>query len=547
MRSELKTLAADTFDLLIVGAGIHGVCAARAATQLGLKAALIDCDDFGSGTSASSLKVIHGGLRYLQHGNFKRMRESIRARHRFLALAPNLVRPQAFAVPTHGAGMRSKNALRVAMVLNDLVSWDRNRGLPPEQHLPAGRVLPAADAEKIWPMLPRDSYDGAAVWHDALCHNTERLTLMFAMAARDAGATVVNYVRAERLIVENGAATGVEARDVLEDAKFSIRARVVLNAAGPWWERWTGVAKERQPLVGAWNVIVRPQWFGQFGVGLESTQEHRDAEALVQRGRRNLFFAPWRGGTMIGTVYEPFDGDPSNYRPTLAAVEAFINEVNSVVPGAGLTHDQITLMHVGVQPAAAGGGSPEPDKHSAVVAAAVRNLFDIKGVKYTTGLTVGEEAARAVAAVLGRDERLPEDERVARVEPADIRKLAQERNISASPETLERLAQQYGAAASGIVNEAESDRGATLYDAPTVLRAEVRHAVKKEAAVRLADVILRRTDLGTFEPPPESVCRAVADEMAPLFGWTPERQEAELEHLNSVYSRLRIETRRQQS
>ncbi|MCO5044806.1 MAG: FAD-dependent oxidoreductase, partial [Kiritimatiellae bacterium] len=137
MRSELKTLAADTFDLLIVGAGIHGVCAARAATKLGLKTALIDCDDFGSGTSANSLKVIHGGLRYLQHGNLKRMRESIRARRRFLLLAPNLVRTQPFAVPTRGVGMRSKMALRVAMALNDLVSLDRNAGLHSGSRIPA--------------------------------------------------------------------------------------------------------------------------------------------------------------------------------------------------------------------------------------------------------------------------------------------------------------------------------------------------------------------------------------------------------------------------
>ncbi|MCO5045517.1 MAG: FAD-dependent oxidoreductase [Kiritimatiellae bacterium] len=538
MRSDLKLLADETFDLLIVGAGIHGVCAARAAARLGLKTALVDCGDFGSGTSANSLKVIHGGLRYLQHGNVRRMRESIRARRRFLLLAPNLVRPQPFAVPTRGVGMRSKMALRVAMALNDLVSLDRNAGLHSGSRIPAGRVLSAGEAAAIWPMLPRDSFDGAAVWHDALCHNTERLTLKFALEARAAGATLANYVRAERLIVEGGAATGVEARDGLSDASFAIRARAVLNTAGPWWERWARVEVKKQPLVGAWNLVVRPQWFGRYGVGLESEQEHRDTEALVQRGRRNLFFAPWRGGTLVGTVYEPFAGDPAEYRPARAAIESFIREINSVVPGAQLGWDQISLLHIGVQPAAPGEGSPEPDKHSEISLGPVRNFFVVKGVKYTTGLTVGERAACAVAAALGRSSTLSRDVPTVRVSPEDVHRRAQERNISLPPPAFERLAEQYGEAVNEVLDEAVADRGATLYDAPSVLRAEIRHAVKRESAVRLADVVLRRTDLGTFEPPLESVCRAVAGEMAPLLAWSPERREAELADLRSHYSRL---------
>ncbi|HMP76954.1 MAG TPA: FAD-dependent oxidoreductase [Kiritimatiellia bacterium] len=493
--SSLRALADEGFDLLIVGAGIHGACAAWAATRLGLRVALIDRDDYGAATSANSLKVIHGGLRYLQHGNLKRMRESIRARRRFLALAPHHVSPQAFAIPVQGRGVRSRPALRIALALNDAISADRNRGLPPEQRLPVGRLLSKSEAAALWPLLPESAYDGAAVWHDALAHNTERLTLSFVLAARGGGAVAANYLEASRLIVEDEAVAGVEVRDVLDGAVFPIRARRVLNAAGPWWQQWTGRPNGSRPLVGAWNIIVKRNWFGACGVGLESTQEHRDVEALVQRGKRNLFFVPWRGGTMIGTVYEPFAGDPADYKPTRESVAAFLREINAVLPGANLTMDDITLMHVGVQPASTAGGSPEPDKHSEIVRGPARGCFSIKGVKYTTGLTVGEQAALDIARDLGRSAVFTGADAL----PAD-----------ACPAP----------------------------NAASVSPAEIHHVVVAEDAQRLVDFVLRRTGIGTFERPENAVCEEIATRMAVPLGWTPARQAAELDHLAAHYARF---------
>lgn len=537
MRDGLTSLTAETFDLLIVGAGIHGACAARAAARMGLRVALVDQDDFGAGTSANSLKVIHGGLRYLQHANVRRMRESIRARRRFLYLTPHLVRPQAFALPTSGAGMRGRAALRLALALNDLVSFDRNKRLLPEQRLPAGRVVSAEAAREIWPGLPPNTYDGAAVWHDALCHNTERMTLSFVLGARAAGAAVANYVRAERVLTEDGVATGVEAREVLTGNVFSIKARAVLDAAGPWWRQWGGAQPvARPPLVGAWNLLVRSRWFGEYGVGLESVQAHHDAEALLKRGRRNLFFVPWRDGTMIGTVYEPYAGDPSAYKPSRASIESFVGEINGVLPDARLSVDDISLLHVGVQPAAPG-GSPEPDKHSAVLAEPVRGLFSIKGVKYTTGLTVGERAAQAIARVLGKSEAVPCDEPPA-MEQGDVCASARARGLNLPAALGARLSEQYGPDAESVLDEARADAAMTLPDAPLYLRAEVRHAVKRERAVRLADVVLRRTDLGTFAPPGAPTLRSVAEEMTALLGWSAAQQEAELRQLAETFSRL---------
>jgi glycerol-3-phosphate dehydrogenase len=484
MRPTLKPLAEETFELLIVGAGIHGASAAWTASRMGLKTALIDAGDFGGATSANSLKIIHGGLRYLQHGNISRMRESIRARRRFLALAPQCVSPLPCAVPTRGCGIRSRAAMRLALALNDLISCDRNRGLPPASALPRGRILDRDAARAIWPQLPRDAYDGAAVWHDGLAHDIERLTLSFVLAAAARGAHVANYVRATSLVQDAERLHRVSVRDEIGGDSFDIRARAVINAAGPWWQRWAPLREPLRPLVGAWNLVVRRRIFETYAVGLERAREHHDADAIVRRGKRNLFFVPWRGGTMIGTVYEPFAGDPADYRPSADAVSAFIGEINALLPGIDLKPEDIALLHSGVQPAPSRDGSPEPDKHSEIIEGPAPGLFSIKGVKYTTGLTVGERAACMAARRLGRSGAPPADE-----------------PLPAPP-----------------------DDGRDL-------QLLVCRAVQQEYAVRLADVVFRRSTLGAFGLPDPAVQTALARLMGDALGWTDARRAAELAHL----------------
>ena len=546
-RPSVQSLAAEPFDVVVVGAGIHGAAAAWTAARLGLRTALLDMGDFGAATSASSLKVLHGGLRYLQHGNFSRMRESIRARRRFFQLAPHLCRPQAFLMPTRGAGVRSRAALAVALKINDMVAADRNEGVPEARWLPAGRMLSAAETRQILAGLPESGITGAGVWYDGLGDNTERLTLSFVLSAENAGACVANYVQATRLITEQGAVTGVEVTDRLEGGTFPVRGRVVINASGPWLEQaWQGGAagREKFPLVGAWNVIVPRRWFGGYGVALESTQAHRDADALIQRGKRNLFFVPWRSGTIIGTVYVPFEGDPANYQPSAASVRAFLEEVNTVYPPARLTAADISLLHVGVQPGPPerGAGSVEPDKHSEVIDHAARGgprgLISIKGVKYTTGLEVGERAGRLAAhqmAARNPEKNTPFYGQSKWMEAQDVMQAAHRLRLSLPAAAAARLAAQYGGAMSAVLEEAGLDSAALLPGAPDVLRAEIRHAVRCEHAVKLADVMMRRTELGTFGRPSEPVLGAVADEMAELLSWSPERRAAELDAVRARY------------
>ncbi len=494
MKRDIKALSASQFDLLIIGAGIHGVAAAWAAARRGLSVALIEKEDFGGATSANSLKVIHGGLRYLQHLNIRRMRESISARARFLRMAPELVVPRSFLMPTFGTGTRSKLVMKIAMGMNDIISADRNNGVRADRRLPNCYVISRGELFKNLPQLDRPEFTGAAVWHDGFAENTDRLNLAFVLTAANAGAVVANYVRAEKLVVENRIATGVEAVDALSGAQITIRARQIINAAGPWFH--TVKPELQRTWVKAYNLIVRKKWFGEFGLALESASDFHDPDAVVQRGKRNLFFVPWRDGTMIGTQYRFFPDDPDKRGITADEIAEFVREVNLMYPALDLKNEDVTLVHIGIMPALPGAAAnAQPDKHSDIIdhekAGGPRGLISIKGVKYTTGLSVGEDAAMLASEKLGRT----------------WRELADELTGAEMPKTTKEK----------------------------IVADEIVHAVRDEMACKLADVILRRTALGSFEFPGDAVLKSCADIMGRELGWDGKKIDAEIEDTRRIY------------
>jgi glycerol-3-phosphate dehydrogenase len=486
MKREIGKLSETDFDLLIIGAGIHGVAAAWAAARRGLSVALVEKEDFGGATSANSLKVIHGGLRYLQHANLRRMRESISARSRFLRMAPDLVAPRPFIVPTSGGGSRGKAALRIALALNDAISCDRNTGLREDRQLPGGKIISRDELFQLLPALDRPEFTGGAIWHDGFAENTDRLNIAFVLTAANSGAVCANYVRAEKLIVESNNVRGADAADVLSGKQFTIRAKQIINAAGPWMDRF---AEPHRQWVKAYNIIVRKKWFGEYGLALESAADFHDPDAVVKRGKRNLFFVPWRDGTMIGTHYTFFAGDPDARAVTTEEVEDFVRNVNLMYPALGLKNEDVTFVHVGIMPARPGAtANAQPDKHSEIIdhesSGGPRGLISIKGVKYTTGLNVGEVASLLAMAKLGRPAAKLDDTLIGADRPVSTK--------------------------------------------THVVAEEIIRAVRDEAALKLADVILRRTSLGSFEYPGDDVLRTCAEIMARELGWNDTKRDSEI-------------------
>jgi glycerol-3-phosphate dehydrogenase len=472
---DLVALAEADHDLVIVGGGIYGAAAAWDAAQRGLAVALVERDDFGGGTSWNSLKTIHGGLRHLQKAAFGRLRESAREQRTLLAIAPALVRRLPFVVPTYGHGPTGREALALALRLSAWLTRDLDGRRPEASRIPAGRTVPAREARDLVPGLEPCGRPGAAVWSEVQATSTERLTLAFVLAAADAGARVANHAEVVEARRSGGRVAGVAVRDRLQGRTVEVKARLVLNAAGPWAHDLLmrlGLRREPVPLLRARNLVLERRPGLDHAVGAKS------------RGRY-LFLVPWAGRTLVGTDYEPAEDTPSDPRDFLA-------EADRAFPWARLAGSRVTLVHEGLVPGRSGAGGlavrPRLVDHEATDG--LPGLVSLQGVKYTTARAVAE---RAVDLVLRRLGRPPVRSRTARTPLPKARLL-------------------------------EGD-----------LETRTREAVRQEMALTLSDAVLRRLDLGTAGPPPPSdldvACRAMAREL----GWDAERERRERLALAVVY------------
>src|SRR2546425_865075 len=232
MVRDIDRLTTRTFDLLVVGGGIYGLTVAYDAAQRGGAVAVIERDDFGSGASFNHLRTIHGGLRYLQTLDVRRARESVRERRTLARIAPHAVQPLVFALPLTRSLTKGKLAMRIGFLLDRLVAFGRNRGVPPSHRLPGGRVVSRGTAIQRFPGLRRQRLTGAAVWYDYETTEADRLTFAWALAAAEHGAVLANHVEAIAPLSSSQRVAGVRARDRQTGREIEIGARVTVNATG---------------------------------------------------------------------------------------------------------------------------------------------------------------------------------------------------------------------------------------------------------------------------------------------------------------------------
>ncbi len=542
MKRDIAALADREFDLVVVGAGVYGAATAWDASLRGLSVALIDKGDFGSGTSFNNLKTIHGGLRYLQHADFTRMRESVRERRNLMRIAPHLVHPLPFLVPTYrGSFLKSRTAMRAALFLNDLVSWDRNELADRQKHLPAGKALTRDACLEMAPGIDRDGLTGGVLWYDAQMYNSDRLTLSFVLSAAKEGTVVANFVEATELMRVGSRVKGVRARDVLtgEDG-LELRGRLVVNAAGPWVDGLSPTPRKLFHLSKAMNLVTRPI-VNDVAIGVTSRRVHRDADAVVSAGGRFLCLVPWRDVTLVGTSHALFDGLPDELEATEEDVQDLMDDVNAAYPAAKLERSDVRLIHRGLLPrvpASANGAvvtlqkTYRLDDHRDD---GVEGLLTIVGVKYTTARDVAEKAVDRALDLLQKAPSASRSSERALV-GGDIESfddfVASARG-DAPPDVMRHLVYTYGSTYSEIL---KGDRERIVPESP-VLAAEVRHAVREEMASDLASVVLRRTELGTAGHPGRAVLEACADVIQSELGWSAARKQEELEGLETFYLR----------
>ncbi len=540
MKRNLATLTNTVYDVLIIGGGIYGACVAWEASLRGLTVALVEKSDFGSATSANSLKTIHGGLRYLQNADFKRMRESIHERKTLMRIAPHLIHPLPVLIPAYGHGTKGKEALSIAMAINDLVSCDRNQLQDRQKHIPRGRVISRQECERVIPGIKTEGLTGAAIFHDAQVYNSERLTLAFLKSATEAGAQIANYVEVNGFVQQGNCITGVQAEDVLSGNTFDIQAKTVVNTTGPWINRVLGLLKGGHPgakvgLAQAMNLVTR-QLFDTYAVGLS--------------GSNRLFFvSPWRGKSMIGTWQAVYHQEPDQFKISEETIQGFIDQFNQAYPAAQLTREDVSWVHAGLLPCS--GVDPKTGEPVMTKQYQIRDhaqdgfagLISVMGVKYTTARDVAQKVLNYLFKSWGK--KSPKS--VSSVTPIyggqiedftaflnEAMMIKQSQGLAEG--TIRRLVYNYGSSYPDVLSYYTKEQSNTSEIERAVLKAEVLHAIDQEMALKLSDVVLRRTELGSAGNPENEVLKLCAETMGSTLGWSRAKIEQELHEVSQLNS-----------
>jgi glycerol-3-phosphate dehydrogenase len=529
-RATIGQLAAQPADLLVIGGGINGAGIARDAAMRGLRTLLVEQNDLGSGTSSRSSRLIHGGLRYLEQGEFGMVLEANRERRTLQRIAPHLVWPLPFVFPVHRGDRISRWRLAAGMLLYDVLALFRN--VRPHRMLGKRGMLEAE------PMLRDRGLLGGARYYDAQCDDA-RLVVATARSAIHNGALVANYMAVRALERTAGRVVGAQLEDRLTGERGVIRASVVVNATGPWADQVrkledAGATPLLQPTKGVHVVVARARL------------DHREAIAFTSPiDGRVMFVLPWGNLSYIGTTDTDSSEPPDDLGVSADEIVYLLRSTNARFPSARLSLEDVRATWAGLRPLLIDrdrAASSRSREHAIVHGSG--GMLTVVGGKLTTYRAMSAEVVdRAMRELRYRDgrprhgEARTDEDPLPGGETADLSQF-RERGLELGIEaaSVDHLLRHYGTEAAGIFNLGGADRRLfrRLLDPHPAIEAEVVHAVRRELAQTVEDVLVRRFHL-YYEHPEQGAPAAqkVAELMGKELGWEAGRIEEEAERYRS--------------
>jgi glycerol-3-phosphate dehydrogenase len=546
----VAALSANEFDVAVVGGGITGAGVALDAAARGYSVALVERADFASGTSSRSSKLVHGGLRYLQHFDLGLVREALLERQLLVALAPHLVRPLPLVVPAF-AGARPDRLMGVGLNLYDVMSVDRERlrarrtrrgraerasqageGVPmspegeswsPERH----RVISGEEVVQLLPALAGREPTSGYLFYDCQTDDA-RLVLTVLGEAERFGAVCANRLHATSLLQRDGAACGVHVLDVESGESFELRAENVVNATGVWADR----LRPQELHEEAELPVIRPS--RGTHVVLASERLALVGGAIVPAGQgRTIFALPWLGRTLVGTTDNDYDGPLDHVPPSGEDVGYLLAAVNEFF-ATDLGAEELTGAFAGVRPLISGGDTRKSVDISrkAELYETSSGMITITGGKLTTWRRMAKLAVDRLVEREARDApcrtgEIPLGQAISADELPEVRGVGERERAA--------LAARYGHAAHEVLQLAAARPELAVPILPGLpdLLAEVVIAARREQARTVGDVLLRRTRLGLIAAREllgdSAAVDRVADVLARELGWSPGRLAAELE------------------
>jgi glycerol-3-phosphate dehydrogenase len=514
-RTKLRRIGAESFDVLVIGGGINGTGVAREAALRGLRTVLVEKGDFANGTSSRSSKLVHGGFRYLETGDFALVFEASRERDLLRRrLAPHLVTPLRFFFPVYRENPMPLWKLRVGLALYDVLAVFRNI----ERHRGVGRGG-RADVE---PQLRDEGFLGGALYYDCFTDDA-RLVLENALGAEEAGAICLNYAAVETFEKDTaGFLGGARVRDLDGDTGVvHLRARTIVNAAGPWLDRLRTLDdRDARP-------VLRPT----KGVHLVVPRDrigNRNAVVLhAVRDGRIFFVIPWGDHTIVGTTDTDYSGSPDAVRAEAEDVDYLLESLNFYFPAARLTERDVVSTFAGLRPLVAGTRPEAPSEVSREdeLFESPSGLISLGGGKLTTYRRVAVKVIDRVARQLRERFGMRVRSRSGTESLPLPGGLAHGKHAS---DGHDRLHRRYGSRTSELLDMAAripSGSDALEVGGPEV-RAEASFAAAAEMARRVEDVLRRRTDVALKAPDGGvRAAKATAELMAAELGWNRAKQE----------------------
>jgi len=529
------------FDLIVIGGGCNGCGIAWDAALRGLRVLLLEKEDFGWATSAWNSRLIHGGLKYLEKYDIKLVRESLREREWMFNAAPHLVTPLRFVLPFYARNAHPKTMLRAGLLAYDVLSFDRST--------PGHRVQKPKETLALIPGIDTEGLQGSGTYYDGQVPYAERMVVETAVAASSAGAVVLNHAAVSRLLVEGSSVTGVEFLDTQTGETHAASSSCVVNAAGPWVDQvLSSVGSDRPPMMGGTkgtHLIVDP-----FpGAPTDSAMYY---EALTDG--RPMMIIPWLGRYIIGSTDVRFEGDLDTASLDQEELRYILHETNRIIPSARLTPAHVRWSYTGVRPLPYQAAGPTSDitrrhvihHHGDDRDRPLEGLFSIIGGKLTTFRGLAEHANDEVLrhSRIKRRQR-PSTSRRRRfpgAQTSDYRGFCDDfrRTSTLSSASIDRTLALYGTRAQLIQVMAidEPALARPIAGVEGLILAEIAFVVRNEQALTLTDVVARRIMTGLESDLGQSSLEAVADAVAGIAGWAPERTDREITAYRSYITKL---------
>jgi len=548
-RDALEALSSDSFDVVVIGGGITGAGVALDAASRGYSVALVEREDYAVGTSSRSSKMVHGGLRYLQNFDLGLVREALVERQLMVRLAPHLVYPTPFLVPTLGEARRN---WRIGIGLNmydvmattrvgrrerqarerrerDLAEALAEEEWAPDRH----RTIPGDEAAELIPALAGRDPKEAYLFYDCQTDDA-RLVLTVLGEAERFGAVFANGAEVLELRSENGRAAGVVCADAESGERFEVRAANVVNATGVWADR----IRPEEILTEEEVPRIAPSRGTHLTISQELLPLERAACIVPAGEERTIFALPWYGRALIGTTDNDYDGDLARVNPSLDDIEYLLDATNSFF-GTEIGEGDLTGAYAGVRPLISTG---DPRKsvdisRRAELYETSSGLLTITGGKLTTWRRMAKQVVDRMVEREGRDAPCQTAE-IPLGMPASDEDLAAPEGLAEGdlPDGCrELLAFRYGHAGRRVLalcSERPQLARPIVPGHPDLL-AEAAIAARLEQARSVPDVLLRRTRLGLVAAPELRTADSVmpvAEAIAEELGWdgSRTRREAQL-------------------